>query len=115
MFGIIEAFVFCPNNINIPLLPYKDERNELLSFPRGRFIGVYFTEELIKARSVGYMVYPIRGYLYEKGERTKASVVHCRECDTNALFHPVLFSFGISVSVNDSPQQLLVFGFPFVL
>jgi len=77
MFGIIEAFVFCPNNINIQLLPYKDERNELLSFPRGRFIGVYFTEELIKARSVGYMVYPIRGYLYEKGERTKASVVHC--------------------------------------
>ena len=112
MFGIIEAFVFCPNNINIPLLPYKDERNELLSFPRGRFIGVYFTEELIKARSVGYMVYPIRGY--DKSVSCSLPMEY-GECDTNALFHPVLFSFGISVSVNDSPQQLLVFGFPFVL
>jgi hypothetical protein len=36
-----------------------------LIFPTGRFIGIYFSEELKYAVSIGYKVYPICGYLFD--------------------------------------------------
>lgn len=33
----------------------------------GQFIGVYYSEELKYAQSIGYTIIPPRGYLYEKG------------------------------------------------
>lgn len=67
LFGFIEAYVICPPSIHKPVLPYRDERGVLI-FPTGKFIGVYFSEELKYAKSIGYKVIPISGYLYEKGE-----------------------------------------------
>ncbi|KAL2505782.1 DNA-directed DNA polymerase [Abeliophyllum distichum] len=65
LYGFIEAYVVCPRTINRPFLPYRD-RNNILLFPTGKFVGVYFSEEFIYARNLGYKIYPLRGYLFEK-------------------------------------------------
>lgn len=65
LYGFIEAYVVCPRTLKIPFLPKKD-KNESLLFPTGKFVGVYFSEELIFARSLGYKIIPMRGYLFEK-------------------------------------------------
>ena len=59
LFGFIEAYVVCPTNITPPFLPYKDQ-NSLL-FPTGKFVGVYYSEELKFARDLGYDITPLRG------------------------------------------------------
>ena len=50
LYGFIEAYVVCPSTITRPFLPYKDYNNTLL-FPTGKFVGVYYSEELKYARS----------------------------------------------------------------
>lgn len=65
LFGFIEAYVECPSTINQPFLPYRDD-NDTLLFPTGKFVGVYYSEELIYARDLGYKITPLRGYLFEK-------------------------------------------------
>lgn len=65
LYGFLEAYVVCPRTITRPFLPYKDHNNTLL-FPTGKFVGVYFSEELIYARDLGYKIIPLRGYLFEK-------------------------------------------------
>jgi len=67
LFGFIEAYVVCPPSIHKPVLPYRDEKGVRI-FPTGRFIGVYFSEELKYAKSIGSTVTPLRGYLFKKGE-----------------------------------------------
>lgn len=65
LYGFIEASVVCPRTITRPFLPYRDHNNTLL-FPTGKFVGVYFSEEFIYARDLGYKILPLRGYLFEK-------------------------------------------------
>lgn len=65
LYGFIEAYVECPRTLTRPFLPYRDE-NETLLFPTGEFVGVFFSEELIFARDLGYEIRPLRGYLFEK-------------------------------------------------
>jgi hypothetical protein len=67
IFGFIEAYVECPNTIKKPFLPYRDKNNTII-FPTGRFVGVYYSEELKYARGLGYTVIPISGYLFERME-----------------------------------------------
>jgi hypothetical protein len=67
MFGFIEAFIICPSGMKRPFLPYRKDDGTLI-FPTGKFADVYFTEELKYAVSLGYLVYPISGYLFEKME-----------------------------------------------
>jgi DNA polymerase elongation subunit (family B) len=67
IYGFVEAFVHCPKSMNKPLLPYRQEDGSLV-FPTGRFYGVFYSEELKKAKEVGYTVEPLKGYLYQKGE-----------------------------------------------
>lgn len=66
LFGFIEAYVICPSTISHPLLPYRDEKTQTLLFPTGKFIGVYYSEELKYARDIGYQIIPLSGYLFEK-------------------------------------------------
>ena len=65
LFGFIEAYVVCPTSISRPFLPYKDKFGTL-NFPTGKFIGVFYSEELKFARDIGYQIIPLRGYLFEK-------------------------------------------------
>lgn len=67
LFGFIEAYIISPENMDKPFLPYK-KRDGTLLFPTGRFRGVYFTEELRFAKSIGYTVIPIEGYVFKKKE-----------------------------------------------
>lgn len=64
LFGFIEAYVVCPQNISKPFLPYRDQHGTLI-FPTGKFKGVFYSEELKFARDLGYEVIPLRGYLFE--------------------------------------------------
>ncbi|KAK4412249.1 DNA polymerase [Sesamum alatum] len=65
LFGFIEAYVVCPKTISRPFLPYKDKMGTLI-FPTGKFIGVFYSEELKFARDLGYKIIPLRGYMFEK-------------------------------------------------
>ncbi|NP_862323.1 hypothetical protein BrnaMpl_p1 (mitochondrion) [Brassica napus] len=67
LFGFIEAYVECPTHIHKPFLPYKE--HDILRFPTGIWVGVYFSEELKLAKSLGYTIIPIKGYLYEKNDK----------------------------------------------
>jgi hypothetical protein len=49
MFGFIQALLISPT-------------------PTGKFIGVYFTEELKYAKSISYRVYLLYGYLFKRME-----------------------------------------------
>lgn len=66
LFGFIEVYVVCPETIHRPFLPYRDSKTNSLLFPVGKFVGVYFSEELKYAQQLGYTIVPIRGYLFER-------------------------------------------------
>ncbi|XP_016182637.1 uncharacterized protein LOC107624706 [Arachis ipaensis] len=65
LYGFIDAYVECPKTIKRPFLPYRDKNNTLI-FPTGEFIGVYYSEELKYAKSLGYRVIPLSGYLFDR-------------------------------------------------
>lgn len=67
LFGFIEAFVILYALQRERKHSCPDKKGGLI-FPTGKFLGVYFSEELKYAQSIGYTVIPIKGYLYEKGE-----------------------------------------------
>lgn len=52
--GVSRVLVTCPEHLKIPLLPYRDEKNQRLIFPTGSFRGVYNHVELRKALQLGY-------------------------------------------------------------
>jgi len=68
LFGFIEAYVECPQTINHPFLPYREPKTQTLIFPTSQFVGVFFSEELIYAKTIGYDIHPLRGYLFSKKE-----------------------------------------------
>ncbi|KAK6120363.1 hypothetical protein DH2020_045843 [Rehmannia glutinosa] len=65
LYGFIEAYVDCPETIKRPFLPYRDPKKTLI-FPTGKFVGVYYSEELKYARDLGYTIVPLKGYLFNK-------------------------------------------------
>lgn len=67
MFGFIKAIVVCPSDIHKPFLPNRIDDGTLI-FPTGPFLGVYFSVELEYAKSIGYKVLPLSGYLFDRME-----------------------------------------------
>lgn len=65
IFGFVKAYIECPEDLDKPVLPYKDTDGTLI-YPTGKFIGVYFSEELKYARKIGYKVTPLNGYIFEE-------------------------------------------------
>jgi DNA polymerase type B, organellar and viral len=66
IFGFAEARITTPNNLEIPLLPFK-LFNETLH-PLGSWIGIYFTEELKAISKAGYKVELIKVYNFSKAD-----------------------------------------------
>lgn len=64
LFGFAEAKITAPDNLEIPLLPFKIF-NETLH-PLGNWIGVYFSEELKTMAKFGYKIELIKVYKYTK-------------------------------------------------
>lgn len=67
LFGFVEAYVDCPKSISKPFLPYRDKHGTLI-FSTGEFVDVYYTEELKYAKTLGYKMDPLRGYIFKKQE-----------------------------------------------
>ncbi|KAL2930261.1 DNA polymerase [Bienertia sinuspersici] len=67
MCGFVEAYVECPDSMERPFLSYRGKDNILL-FPTGQCVSVYYSEELKYAREQGYTLHPIMGYLFQKME-----------------------------------------------
>nr|YP_010165715.1 hypothetical protein K8L25_mgp05 [Lactarius trivialis]QRN74287.1 hypothetical protein [Lactarius trivialis] len=64
IFGFAEARITAPDNLTIPLLPFK-VFNETLH-PLGSWIGIYFTEELKAVEKFGYRIELIKVYNFSK-------------------------------------------------
>nr|YP_004376378.1 hyp16 [Moniliophthora roreri]ADO51599.1 hyp16 [Moniliophthora roreri] len=58
----------------IPLLPYKYQGKTI--FPKGKWIGVYFSEELKVVQNYGYKISLIKGYEFSKIDLFKEYVLH---------------------------------------
>lgn len=66
VFGFAEAKITAPENLDIPLLPFKME-NETIH-PIGSWIGIYFIEELKSVQSAGYKIELIKVYNFSKAD-----------------------------------------------
>lgn len=68
LFGFVYAKVKapCEKDLAIPILPVKGSDGEL-HCPRGKFEGVYFTEELKNAKKYGYKVEVVAAVVFDKG------------------------------------------------
>jgi len=75
LFGFIEAYVVCPPTISRPFLPYRDPKTKTLIFPTGKFVGVYYSEELKYAKELGYDILPLQGYMFEEKETPMGNFV----------------------------------------
>jgi hypothetical protein len=62
-FGVAYCEVTVPDDLDIPLLPYRKEGK--LIFPKGHFFGFYCTPELQKAEQLGYKIRIIYGYKFQ--------------------------------------------------
>lgn len=66
--GIVFAEVETPENINIPVLPYRlydKNKNYKLIFPKGKFKGWFCLPEIRLAKEEGYKINIIKGYKFE--------------------------------------------------
>ena len=62
--GIYYINAFCPSNIKIPLLPLRI--NKKLIFPSGYFSGVYTSQEILKAKKIGYKIDVVSGCAFKE-------------------------------------------------
>jgi DNA polymerase elongation subunit (family B) len=62
-FGVAYCDIETPQNIDIPLLPYRQKTK--LIFPKGKFSGWYCTPELQKAEKLGYKINVRYGYVFK--------------------------------------------------
>lgn len=66
VFGFAEAKITAPDNLEIPLLPFKFQ-NETIH-PIGSWIGIYFVEELKAVQKYGYKIELIKVYKFSKSD-----------------------------------------------
>jgi hypothetical protein len=67
-FGFLEVEVYCPSTILKPILVTTRKGSEELLCPVGRWVDVYFSEELKYALSLGYTFKVLRGLSYRKSK-----------------------------------------------
>ena len=58
-FGFCLAEIHCPDNIDNPMLPLR--YNNKTIFPRGKWVGTYFSEELKSVLPLGYKIKLLEG------------------------------------------------------
>jgi hypothetical protein len=76
-FGFCLAEIHCPQNIKIPLLPFKYKGKTI--YPIGRWIGVYFSEELKAVINYGYKIKLINGHEFSQNYLFLGYVAHFYE------------------------------------
>lgn len=65
-FGFCLVEVECPKDIRIPLLPYRNVNGDV-SYPTGKWQGVYFSELLKAVIPHGYKIRILEGHEYSRG------------------------------------------------
>ncbi|KAM3319050.1 hypothetical protein P3S67_006250 [Capsicum chacoense] len=65
LFGFLEAYIISPPYMKRPFLPYRTSKNRLI-FPIGELVDVYYSKELKYAKTIGYQVTPLCGYIFQK-------------------------------------------------
>jgi hypothetical protein len=63
-FGFIYASIFVPSELNYKPLPVRME--DILATPSGHILGIYFSEELKYAESIGCQITVHKAYLYSR-------------------------------------------------
>ena len=81
-FGFCLAEIYCPQDIKIPLLPFKYKGKTI--YPTGRWIGIYFSEELKEVIKYGYKIRLINGYEFSKADLFSDYVYHFYDKKRNA-------------------------------
>lgn len=66
LFGFFRAEIEIKESLHIPFLPVKTDAG--LIFPVGKWTGIYFSEELKYAKTLGYKIRLIDGYSFEKSQ-----------------------------------------------
>ena len=61
--GFIFARIIVPDSV-IPVVPFHSPNSDRLEYPKGKFEGLFYAEELRSAKSLGCEVTPIHGYLF---------------------------------------------------
>jgi hypothetical protein len=73
-FGFLDVTIVAPKGIYIPLLLVRDEKKGLIA-PTGTFTGVFFSEELKYAQTLGYsIIFYHKGLEFKKGQPFKTFV-----------------------------------------
>lgn len=65
-FGFALAEIYCPDSIQIPVLPFKFNNRTI--YPKGHWKATYFSEELKAVKAIGYKVKLIYGYEFTKAD-----------------------------------------------
>lgn len=68
LLGFYEVIVNAPDTLYIPFLVLKDSKIGLVS-PVGSFEGVYFSEEIKYAMTLGYKFFFKKGYVFQEKEK----------------------------------------------
>jgi hypothetical protein len=82
VFGFFLAEIECPKDIVRPLLPHKYKGETI--HPTGKWIDVYFSEELKAVSKHGYKISLIRGYEFSKIDLFSEYVNHFYDKKKNA-------------------------------
>nr|YP_010160567.1 DNA polymerase [Gymnopilus junonius]QRH17753.1 DNA polymerase [Gymnopilus junonius] len=81
-FGFILCNIETPNNIKIPILPYRALGKTF--YPLGKWKGVYFSEEIKEAIKLGYKIEPLTGYEFSKYNLFDDYINHFYEIKKNS-------------------------------
>ncbi|KAH8901783.1 hypothetical protein BR93DRAFT_888739 [Coniochaeta sp. PMI_546] len=81
-FGYCEVEIECPPNCKYPLLPVKHEGKTI--YPRGKWTGTYFSEELKAVIPLGYKVKLLKGIEFTKAYLFKDYVEHFFKIKSNS-------------------------------
>jgi hypothetical protein len=76
-FGFLNVDIYAPDSIKVPVLPFSVPDQDRISYPHGHFRGVYFSEELKYALSIGYIIKRINfGYEFSTADLFSDYVNH---------------------------------------
>lgn len=86
-FGFVECNVETPDNIKIPILPFKHRGKTI--FPIGKWRATYFSEEIKAAIKLGYKIETtaarLKGYEYSKYDLFNGYINHFYDIKKNSV------------------------------
>lgn len=109
MFGFCEAIITTPKDINIPLLPFKQEGRTI--HPEGTWQGIYFTEELkpliYHEFTKEYLFQDYIDHFYENKKTSKGALRWISKMHLNSLYGYFGRSLELLNTVNIDPKDLI--------